>query len=208
MRTRPLLKICGLTRQADLDCALANGVDYCGFIFHPKSPRYIDPRAAANLDSGSTRRVGVFVNQGVEEIAAVAREARLDFIQLHGAQTAAMAKELGPERIIRVLWPKRFADPDELNREMERFADSCAFFLLDAGESGGGHGQTLDWRALAAIRPPRPWFLAGGLNERNLKEALTVLAPDGADLNSGVELSPGVKDHRKIAAAAATLADF
>lgn len=84
---------------------------------------------------------------------------------------------------------------------MAIFAPHCGLFLLDAGQSGGGSGHTLRWRALQGLHAPRPWLLAGGLSPDNMESALAECAPDGLDLNSGLETTPGVKDPARLASA-------
>ena len=101
------IKVCGITRQSDLSTAMGMGAHFCGFIFHPGSPRYIAPSRAAALDSALIRRVGVFVNQNAEEIMDIMKTARLEFAQLHGAHSLDCARRIGPEKVIRVLWPDR-----------------------------------------------------------------------------------------------------
>ena len=90
-----LIKFCGLTRQEDVDQAVQLGAGMCGFIFHPRSPRGISPAQAAAMDSGTLRRVGVFVNQGADEIRRIMDEARLDYAQLHGHQSVECARAVG-----------------------------------------------------------------------------------------------------------------
>lgn len=188
-----LVKVCGLTRQEDVQCANALGVDFCGFIFHPKSPRYIEPQKAARLESGNMRRVGVFVGQDAAEIRHIMEVAHLDFAQLHGKQSIDTAMQVGVERVIRVLWPQRYCHKALLYRELCRHANSCAMFLFDAGQSGGGSGQRIDWGNIAGLASPRPWFLAGGLNARNVVSAMKLTGANAADLNSGIEIEPGIK---------------
>lgn len=219
--TATLIKVCGLRRQADLDAADALGVDLCGFIFHAASPRCVTPGQAAALDSGRMRRVGVFVEQDAARIAAIMTLARLDYAQLHGPAQAVhaagdtarrLADIIGPQRIIRVVWPEAFqAAPDAgagmaapaLAEALERAAPDCGLFLLEAGTQGGGSGRPQNWSALAGLHPPRPWLVAGGLGPATLARALTACRPDGVDLNSGVEDAPGCKNHRALAAAVA-----
>ena len=86
-----IIKICGMREQAELDCAAALGVDLCGFIFAPQSPRAVTPEQAAALDSGDMLRVGVFVTDDMRFIEETARAARLDRIQLHGDQPMTCA---------------------------------------------------------------------------------------------------------------------
>jgi phosphoribosylanthranilate isomerase len=193
-----LVKICGLTRQEDVDAASRFGADLCGFVFHPKSPRYIAPERAGRLRSGAMRRVGVFVEQQAEEILYVMDAARLDFAQLHGRQSAECAFAVGPTKIIRVVWPDLYYHRALLHNELQRFAPSCAMYLLDAGFSGGGSGKRLEWQDLAGLSAPRPWILAGGLNGRTVGKAVSRCAPSGVDFNSGIEDGPGIKNPAKM----------
>lgn len=195
------IKVCGLTRQSDVDAAARLGATFCGFIFHPASPRFLTPAAAAALESGHMARVGVFVGQGAEEILAIMAEARLEYAQLHGGQDRAAAERIGPARVIRVLWPERYAGRAELEADMAVHADGCAMFLLEAGLDGGGGGQPQDWTRLAGLAAPRPWLLAGGLGPANVAAAVAACGPDGLDFNSGVEEAPGKKSPDLLAAA-------
>ena len=196
-----LIKICGLTRQEDLSLAAELHFDFAGFIFYPKSPRYIDPGRCALLDSGKLKRVGVFVDQDVDTICRVAEVARLDYVQLHGKYGIDEALKIGSERVIRVLWPERYGHRATLYKDLITFADSCAFFLFDAGVNKGGSGIPFDWELIAGITFPKPWFLAGGLSPRNIDQVYA-LSPAGLDVNSGVESSAGIKDAEKMKALA------
>lgn len=195
------IKVCGITHQSNLDTCMGMGAQFCGFIFHSRSSRYISPNRAAGLQSAHLKRVGVFVKQDEQEIKRIMDIARLDFAQLHGPQSIACAKGIGADKIIRVLWPQQYASVRELQADMERHADSCSWFLLDAGSHGGGSGKPLDWNALNTLQSPRPWFLAGGLSSASLAQALTSCKPDGVDLNSGVEWAPGHKSASSILSA-------
>ncbi|MBQ7739162.1 MAG: phosphoribosylanthranilate isomerase [Desulfovibrionaceae bacterium] len=192
-----LIKICGLTRAEDVQVALDLGCDLAGFIFHPQSPRYIEPSVAASFDSGNMRRVGVFVTEDSDEILQIAKEARLDLIQLHGDQSEEVAQKIGPERVIRVLWPDRYMHKGQLYQAMCKQAH-CAYYLLDAGMSRGGSGKTFDWAEISGIEAPHPWFLAGGLRAKNIVLAMQEFSPDGLDLNSGLEEAPGIKSKAKM----------
>lgn len=211
----PAVKICGLTRAADVRLCLDLGAAFTGFIFVPQSPRYVSPRQAAAFPSGAAARVGVFAGQAVDEVLEIMREARLDFAQLHGNEDPRFCRAVGPERVIKVLWPERLAvnqsDGSEreriraLQRACENFASVCAFFLLDAGSSGGGSGRELPRGCLSHFVPPRPWLLAGGIGPANAAAVMAECAPFGIDCNSGVEAEPGVKDPAKLRALINTL---
>jgi len=196
-----LIKFCGLTRQEDVDQAARLGAGMCGFIFHARSPRGITPAQAAALESGSMLRVGVFVEQNAEEIRRIMDEARLDLAQLHGRQSLECARAVGAERVMRVLWPDRYTHRALLYNELQRNADACAYYLLDAGLLGGGSGRRLEWSDLNSLRPAHPWLLAGGLNADNVGKAVDMCGPGGVDFNSGVEDAPGKKNMEKMAAA-------
>lgn len=188
---KPLLvKICGMSEQKLIDQTAALGADMCGFIFYPPSPRNISPEQAADLDTHGMKRVGVFVGQGAEEIRDIVREARLDFIQLHGGQSAEFAAQFPAEKVIRVLWPKKYGTLEALQADIDAFAPTCGMYLLDAGM---GSGMTLDWPSLAGLRFPHPWMLSGGLGPDNVEEALASCRPGGLDMNSRLESSPGIK---------------
>lgn len=193
LQQKTLVKVCGLTHQSDVDTCIGMGVHFCGFIFHPNSPRYISPFRVNSLRSAQLRRVGVFVKQEADEILQIMKEARLDFAQLHGNQSVECARQIGAHRVIRVLWPQRYESMEQMLADMEHFADSCCLFLLDAGTTGGGSGKTIDWKQLHGMDAPRPWLLAGGLSGTSLPQALADCTPNGVDLNSGVEWAPGHK---------------
>lgn len=199
---KPLCKICGLRREEDVLLCHEMGVDFTGFIFVRASPRFVEPERAAALPGGPSaplppgrpRRVGVFAGSSPEEVLGIAAAAGLDLLQLHGGEDEDVCRALGPERVIKVLWPQRLTRR-ELEEEMRRFAPVCAWFLLDAGHSGGGSGNALDWRSMAGLESPRPWLLAGGLGPAVIDAALDACSPHGLDLNSALESAPGVKDH-------------
>ena len=203
--SEPLCKICGLRREEDILLCHELGVDFTGFIFVRSSPRFVEPEQTAALPGGPLTplppgrpaRVGVFAGSSLEEVVRVAAAAGLDMLQLHGNEDEDFCRALGPERVIKTLWPQRLTR-QELEKEMRRFAPVCAWFLLDAGQSGGGSGSALDWRSLADLKAPRPWFLAGGLGPLTLGQALAVCSPNGLDLNSGLESAPGEKSHELV----------
>ena len=213
-RKTMLTKVCGLTRPQDVALCCQLGVDFVGVIFAAKSPRCVTPAQAAALCSSmpaqsasaspaplsAPRRVGVFVGATVEEVQATLQEAHLDFAQLHGGEDEAFCRAVGPERVIKVLWPEQLGRQG-LEQELARFAPVCAMFLLEAGTSGGGSGKAMNWQLLAGLEVPRPWLLAGGLGPHNMREALAACRPTGVDMNSALETAPGIKDHALIQAA-------
>jgi phosphoribosylanthranilate isomerase len=197
------LKVCGLTRAEDALMCAELGVDWLGFIFHPASPRRVNPGLVAGFETRAARRVGVFVEQNPAEVRRIMDEARLDLAQLHGGQSLEFCRAIGPERVIKVFWPQRHTGTEELSRELAGFGEAAAFFLFDSGATGGGHGRPLDQGLLAGLKPPKPWLLAGGL-EADSVQALAARPPTGLmgfDFNSRVETEPGLKDRRLVVAA-------
>jgi phosphoribosylanthranilate isomerase len=197
MSNRPLLKVCGVTRDEDAELLMELGVDMIGFIFHPKSPRFICAGACSGMETGNMKRVGVIVDGTVETMAKLMNFAKLDYMQLAGDQDPEFCKALGPERVIKVVWPERYETREELEAHMATYAGAAAMLLLDAGKSGGGHGRSLSFENLKGLKSPLPWLLAGGLGPHNVSDALAA-GPVGLDVNSGVELEPGIKDHEKV----------
>ncbi|MCR4666712.1 MAG: phosphoribosylanthranilate isomerase [Desulfovibrio sp.] len=192
-----LVKICGLTRNEDVAVARELQVDLCGFIFAEKSPRYVDPEWVASCETGTMGRVGVFVGHDASEICRIMHKARLDYAQLHGAQSEDVAEAIGADRVIRVLWPDRYSHKAQLYAAVQKHPNA-AYYLLDAGFTSGGSGRSFSWEEVAGISFSRPWFLAGGLSSKNVRRAWFECRPDGVDFNSGVEEAPGRKNPAKM----------
>jgi phosphoribosylanthranilate isomerase len=186
------VKICGITRVEDARLAVELGAWAVGFIFWPKSPRFIaPPRARAIVDAlpAYVLPVGVFVNQPVEEVEEIGRIARLGAVQLHGDESAEYAAAI-TRRVIKAMTPEQ-AVP--LDRDAGWDATTL---LLDAadGERRGGTGRTADWRTAAVIARRRPVVLAGGLGPGNVADAIRAVRPAAVDVSSGLEHAPGEKD--------------
>ena len=184
------VKICGLTNLADARAAADAGADFLGFVFAP-SPRRVDPLVAQgfwpNLPRG-VPTVAVFRDQTLEEIERVLRLVRPDFLQFHGCERPGFCRVF--ERpVIRAL-PARV--PADLEMAAG-FADIAEIFLVDLPK--GDAGTLPADVARAAVNLPRPVLLAGGLNPGNVRAIVELFRPYGVDVASGVESSPGVKDH-------------
>jgi phosphoribosylanthranilate isomerase len=188
-----LIKICGITRSDDAHAAVDAGARAVGFVFWRESPRFIDPYRARRIVStlpAFVTPVGLFVNQPLEYVTGVVALARLGAVQLHGDETVEYAAAVQAP-VIKALtlgsaaidtWPERVT------------------LLLDAHDVArrGGTGVTIDWTAAAAVAARRPVLLAGGLTPDNVAEAVARVRPFGIDVSSGVERSPGVKDHDRM----------
>lgn len=196
MKTR--IKICGLTREEDVDFAVAAGADAIGFVFYPASPRYVAPERAAQL----ARRippfvdiVGLFVNAAPDTVEAVCAAVPLNLLQFHGDEDAAYCRQFA----MPWLRAARVRPGLDLVEFARSFSDARGL-LLDAFVEGyGGGGHVFDW---TLIPPALPGFLvlSGGLTAANVGEAIERVRPVAVDVSSGVEASKGIKDHQKIAA--------
>ena len=191
------VKICGITRPDDALRAEALGVSAVGFVFFPGSPRYIKPERAGAISEmlgPFIARVGVFVDVAPEELHETVKTARLTAVQLHGDESPGCVEAL-IKNGVRCIKAFRVG-PDF---ESERLADyGDGTFLLDTLAEGGcrgGTGKTFDWTVAAACRRYGRIILAGGLNAGNVREAIETVRPWGVDVSSGIEASPGVKDH-------------
>jgi len=194
------IKICGITNAADAQKAAEFGADALGFVFYPKSPRAIQPDAAKRIIAALPPfmlSVGVFVNQPEETVRRIVDTCGLALAQIHGDESAAYCESLGRPvlRAIRLKDRKSFLALAEYKGRM-----GVRGFVVDAfsQEAYGGTGQTVDWSLAAEAAKAAPILLAGGLTPENVQEAITQVNPYGVDVSSGVESSPGKKDHQKL----------
>ena len=186
------IKLCGLTRITDIQTANQLKPDYIGFVFAPKSKRYIKPECAAELKTildPDIAAVGVFVNEKPEVIAALLNQNIIDLAQLHGTEDELYIQQLRLLTIKPLIKAFKIKNKADLETAQNSSADHI---LLDAG---AGDGQTFDWDILKSFT--RPYFLAGGLNPSNVDEAIKKLSPYAVDVSSGIETA-GFKDAAKM----------
>jgi phosphoribosylanthranilate isomerase len=191
------IKICGITRWEDAHNAVDLGVNALGFIFSEDSPRYIKPMDAADIIRRLPpfiSKVGVFVNMHPSRIMDVARISGIDTVQLHGNEP--------PEAVygLSLCTIKAFGVNTDFDLGILDTYDVNGF-LLDTWDAGkpGGTGRTFDWSiARRAAEKHNNIILAGGLNAVNIRDALDNVQPYSIDLNSGVEVSPGIKNPQKM----------
>ena len=193
------IKICGITTtEQGLSIAKMGATDL-GFICVSSSPRYLklfQLQPIVEQLAGVINTVGVFADFSVDTIHHVVTLTGLNTVQLHGTESIAFCQELRealPNTEIIKAWRIRSNSDLALIQTYTEVVDTL---LLDAYHPNalGGTGQTLDWEQLAAFKPSIPWFLAGGLTPDNVGTALSQVQPDGIDLSSGVEVSPGNKN--------------
>jgi phosphoribosylanthranilate isomerase len=188
-------KICGITNLSDAQAAAVHGASAIGFIFYEKSSRAIsieDAKFISRHLSNDISKVGVFVNHDKAFIEKAIRSASLNIIQLHGDETPGFCKQFE----VPVLKALRIKDKASLS-VMDQY--NVAGFLLDtfSTKQYGGTGETFDWSLLNG-KLETPIILSGGLNPDNILDAIDSVNPAAIDVNSGVEISPGKKDHQKI----------
>jgi phosphoribosylanthranilate isomerase len=198
------VKICGVTTADDALLAAELGAAAVGFVFWPHSPRYIEPIAARAIVARLPpfiAPVGVFVNQPIATVLAIARVARLGAVQLHGDEAAEEYATL-PMRIIKAVALGNAKDGDAAAN-----VPPNAMVLLDAHDPvrRGGTGRAVDWSVAAAVAGRRPVILSGGLHAGNVVEAIAAVHPYGVDVSSGIETRPGRKDPAKLRALFAAL---
>ncbi len=198
------VKICGITKPEQGQAIAQLGATALGFICVPASPRYVTPsqiRAVTEQLVVAVDCIGVFANAAYEEICQIVANAGLSAVQLHGSESPEFCEKLRyllPG--IEILKAVRVKTSECLDRAVT-YIDYVDTLLLDAYHPQllGGTGKTLDWETLRGFRPNSPWLLAGGLTPDNILDALRELQPNGIDLSSGVERSPGDKDLNKVA---------
>ncbi len=192
------IKICGITNLDDALLAVDLGADALGFVFYPKSPRYVKVRDAANICNALppfVAKVGVFVDELEYEIEKALKECLLNVLQFHGDEPPGFCQKFAAKSIKAI----RVRDEESLRAAEEYDVDAL---LLDTytDESRGGTGRTFDWSL--AVRAKEflsgPLILSGGLTTANVQEAIRKVRPYAVDVASGVERGPGKKDPEKL----------
>ncbi len=193
------IKICGITRQQDVQAVAASGADALGLVFYAGSPRHVTVSQAAQLAravSPFVTVVGLFVNPAATEVQAALEAVPLDVLQFHGEETPEFCAQFGRPYLKAI----RVKAGVNLVECAARYADAQGL-LLDAHVEGvhGGSGATFDWK-LIPHDLALPLVLSGGLHAGNVSEAIKQVRPCAVDVSSGVEAAKGIKDAAKIAA--------
>ena len=196
-----MIKVCGMRDAENIREVEALGIDLMGFIFWPKSCRYVVERPA--YLPTKCKRVGVFVDEAIEQVKRIADEYALDFIQLHGHENPDYCAQLKGMHLIKAISVSG-RDDIETYKAYEGLVD---YFLFDTKcPSVGGSGQQFDWSVLSAYDGDTPFLLSGGIGPHDAPRLRQAFALDGfpvekcvgIDLNSRFELSPGLKDVNKL----------
>ena len=201
------VKICGLTDAAAVKAVVEGGAAMCGFVFFPASPRNLTPKEAAELTKGVPEgviRVGLTVDADDALLAEIALVAKVDMVQLHGAETLARTNEVRERFGLPVIKVLAVQGPDDLAaaKAYQGVADRLMFDAKPPKDASrpGGNARAFNWRVLKNQTFALPWLLAGGLTAENLAEAVKTSGAVAVDVSSSVEDAPGVKNVDKIRA--------
>lgn len=194
-----LVKVCGM-RDAENICEVeALGIDLMGFIFWPKSSRYVSERPA--YLPTNCKRVGVFVDEDIETVKRIADDYALDYIQLHGHESPEYCAQLKGLKLIKAF---NIATTEDF-KQTEPYTGIVDYFLFDTkGKSVGGNGEKFDWSVLSAYDGNTPFLLSGGIGPDDAEVLTSHFSPltskkcVGIDLNSRFEIAPGLKDINKL----------
>ncbi|HVI47561.1 MAG TPA: phosphoribosylanthranilate isomerase [Chitinophaga sp.] len=196
------IKVCGITRAADLQALVDNKVDYAGFIFYEKSPRF----AASKIDARTVRetagisKVGVFVNAPEEQVKRTVADYALDMVQLHGDETPAFCAAI--RKVVPVIKAFRIGDDVDWTTLLTPYLTVTDYFLFDTASAKGygGTGERFNWELLASYPFDHPFLLSGGIAPEHAGGlgVLDIPALFALDINSRFEDSPGVKNIPKV----------
>lgn len=194
-----LVKVCGMRDAENIREVEALGIDLMGFIFWPKSSRYVSERPA--YLPTNCKRVGVFVDEDIETVKRIAEDYALDYIQLHGHESPEYCAQLKGLKLIKAF---NIATTEDF-KQTEPYTGIVDYFLFDTkGKSVGGNGEKFDWSVLSAYDGNTPFLLSGGIGPDDAEVLTSHFSPltskkcVGIDLNSRLEIAPGLKDINKL----------
>lgn len=192
------IKICGMKHPGNIREIAALAPDMVGFIFYAPSPRYVsvdEVAAALPLLDNTILRVGVFVNELTEKVIEICTRLQLNYAQLHGNETPQIAAQIR-NKGIGIIKAFKVDDAFDMNTVLA-YEESADFFLFDTNTAQhGGSGKKFNWSILNTYPSTKPFILSGGIGVDDIKEILNLTFPQlyGIDINSKIELSPGLKD--------------
>ncbi len=191
------IKVCGMRHMDNIIAVAALRTDYIGFIFYPKSKRLVNSQILEKLSEVDidAQKVGVFVNQSLDDTRVAIRRYQLDAVQLHGDETPEMVRALKTDGCTVI---KAFQISEAFDwTELDRYYDATDFFLFDTANANyGGSGQKFNWNLLDNYKFDKPFFLSGGISLEDAEAVKELNLPQlyAVDLNSKFEIEPGLKD--------------
>ena len=201
MKFKVEIKICGINSYESAKASI--GAEYIGFVFYPKSPRFLnafDAKEIASYLNPTQKKVGLFVNADINVIRHISDFVNLDMIQLHGDETIEyikIIKKMIKKPVIKALSVGTYKDI----KDFKKIEEVCDMILFDSKTSlgiSGGTGNSFDWNLLKDLKLKKKWMLAGGLNINNIENALSITNAPVIDVSSGVEKKKGIKCEKKI----------
>ena len=201
MKFKVEIKICGINSYESAKASI--GAEYIGFVFYPKSPRFLnafDAKEIASYLNPTQKKVGLFVNADINVIKYISDFVNLDMIQLHGDETIEdikIIKKMIKKPVIKALSVGTYKDI----KDFKKIEEVCDMILFDSKTSlgiSGGTGNSFDWNLLKDLKLKKKWMLAGGLNINNIENALSITNAPVIDVSSGVEKKKGIKCEKKI----------
>ena len=199
-----IFKICGLKKIKTIKCCINNKVNFYGLVFHKSSPRNINIEDAVKLTKFSENKninpVGVFVNEEIKDISSIIKRLKLKYLQLHGNENDEYISNIKKNFNVKII--KSISISSDKDLEKVNLYKKADFFLLDYKpknhELAGGNAKKFDWSILKNFKIEKTWFISGGINHLNIRKIKEYSNPDGIDLSSGVEESPGIKNNKLI----------
>ncbi|MFA5046527.1 MAG: phosphoribosylanthranilate isomerase [Paludibacter sp.] len=191
------IKICGMKYSENIKAVSALKPDFMGFIFYPKSPRYAGTLDISVLNEfpKTIKKIGVFVNENLENILTIAFKYKLDGMQLHGTELVEMCEKLKEVGYIVI---KAFPIAEAYNFKVTKtYEGACDYFLFDTKtDAYGGSGVKFNWKILDEYKGETPFLLSGGISTDDAEDILKIEHPKfaGVDLNSKFEVKPGIKN--------------
>lgn len=199
------VKLCGFKDQQSVAAAIAGKADFIGFVFCEKSPRYISPENVAEVAKiipPSIAKVAVLANIDLEVIKKINQNLNPDYFQFHGSETPGFLlkiREIFPK--VKIIKAFKIISRQDL-KQVRRFENEADLFLFDKApskdEDAGGNGKPFDWSILSGFRSRRDWFLAGGINAENIRDAVKITGARMVDVSSGIEKTRGQKSAQLI----------
>ncbi|MDP3945357.1 MAG: phosphoribosylanthranilate isomerase [Lutibacter sp.] len=192
------IKVCGMRDKENISGLMTLKPDYIGFIFYDKSKRFVADFPQIEIPS-SVKKVGVFVNETIDEIIEIVKKHKLDFVQLHGDETSDYCEKLALQNIKII---KAFSVDENFDfSAIKSFEKHVALFLFDTkGKNYGGNGIKFNWDLLQNYKGKTPFLLSGGITKNDAEEIKKMKHPAflGIDINSGFEIEPGLKNIKEI----------